>query len=177
MKRLAAVTVLLFAACNNGAPATTPPRGMARDSADLWAERGAVMPDSVVRRLTAQCSRPTPDSAAIQGLWTPTAEQVRDLEARLTPLLRSELTRQYGGKSLATRLAWYHRQYGGLVLNGRRIIYVNGFLPGWRYDRGADTVPWRQFPVWVCDGGIGYFGVEYDPATKRFRNLAFNGVA
>jgi hypothetical protein len=29
----------------------------------------------------------------------------------------------------------------------------------------------------VCDGGNGFFGVEYDPKTKVFTGLAFNGVA
>jgi hypothetical protein len=29
----------------------------------------------------------------------------------------------------------------------------------------------------VCDGGNAFFGVEYDPKTKAFTHLVFNGTA
>jgi len=35
----------------------------------------------------------------------------------------------------------------------------------------------RTEPVLVCDGGDAVWGALYDPATKIFRDLAFNGRA
>jgi hypothetical protein len=29
----------------------------------------------------------------------------------------------------------------------------------------------------ICGGGEAFWGVLYDPATKTFRDLAFNGAA
>jgi hypothetical protein len=32
-------------------------------------------------------------------------------------------------------------------------------------------------PFMVCDGGLSAWGALYDPETRRFSELAFNGVA
>ena len=83
----------------------------------------------------------------------------------------------------------------GVIVGGRRIIYVNGFhktqvaetrtfLTEHRNDSAAlrnfpsafrDSDYWRGVATMVCDGGEYYFGVEYDPETHRFRNFSFNG--
>ena len=35
---------------------------------------------------------------------------------------------------------------------------------------------YQNKPYIVCDGGSSYWGVLYDPGTKKFLELAFNGV-
>lgn len=62
----------------------------------------------------------------------------------------------------------YHRQYVGVVRDGRRFIYGN-FAP-------RDLEPGvLNRPIIVCDGGPQFFGVEYEPATERFTLVSFNG--
>lgn len=198
MKHIA-LAALVLAACTRPAPAGAPrdaagdsasstarpaaidtSRTDAHDSASLWPERGTVMPLAVMPDLLQQCSRPSPEKDSVEGYWTPGAAQIRELEAGLTPLLRDSLNRIGGGRTatVAQHLAVYHRQYAGLVMNGRRIIYVNGFVQSPEMaEATGDTTRWRELPTQVCDGGEAFFGVEYDPATRRFRNLHFNGLA
>lgn len=64
--------------------------------------------------------------------------------------------------------AAYHRQYMGFVRDGRRFIYGN-FAP-----RELEPSASNQ-PIIVCDGGPQFFGVEYEPATRRFTLVSFNG--
>jgi hypothetical protein len=53
------------------------------------------------------------------------------------------------------------------------MIYINAF-PLWRPETFQ---PWRTKPVLICDGGESVWGVLYDPVSKTFRDLAFNGNA
>jgi hypothetical protein len=78
----------------------------------------------------------------------------------------------------------YYRQYAGFLRKHHRYIYVNAFHASFVDDRKAvlpqappglavDTV-WRTKAISVCDGGAGYFGVEYDPEKKQFGRVVFN---
>ena len=73
----------------------------------------------------------------------------------------------------------YFRQYVGIVVGGKRLIYINGFHRGYLVlsAQKDDTTRWRREPVEVCDGGDWFFGAEYDPATGTVRNLRFNANA
>jgi hypothetical protein len=37
------------------------------------------------------------------------------------------------------------------------------------------AVEWRSQLVLVCDGGIGFWGVEFDTASNTFSHIAYNG--
>ena len=76
----------------------------------------------------------------------------------------------------------YRRQYAGFVIKGRKIIYMNAFPhtlgdPEPNGPPGFRRFDWHRQVVGVCDGGPAFFGVEYDPATKRFSHFEFNGIA
>ena len=158
----------------------------------LNAQWGAVFPPASAGQLLRQCSRtPTP----IQGTWNPSPDQVRLLEGPLSVLLDHQLSALRLPDSLRPHAGDYYRQYAGVIVGGRRIIYVNGFhktqvaetrtfLTEHRNDSAAlrnfpsafrDSDYWRGVATMVCDGGEYYFGVEYDPETHRFRNFSFNG--
>ncbi|MEM1178259.1 MAG: hypothetical protein AAGM22_07950 [Acidobacteriota bacterium] len=62
----------------------------------------------------------------------------------------------------------YGRQYLGLVIDGRRMVYIIGIF--------GSSKPFNALRDY-CDGGDGLFGVLYDPKTERFSDLAFNGFA
>lgn len=172
----AAAGLLLLPGCGERTHDLPPPPIATRDSATLWPEQGQVMADSLMPGLLTQCSRRAPDRRAVQGYWRPTPDQVASLERGLAPLLRDSLGDGPQNGWFRSHLFIYRRQYAGLVLNGRKIIYVNGFtMPLGTVE--VDSTRWRETVNVICDGGKGVFGVEYDPATRQFRNLAFNGYA
>src|SRR3989454_9374691 len=85
---------------------------------------GAVFPPASAGQLLRRCSRtPTP----IQGTWNPSADQVRLLEGPLSVLLDHQLSALRLPDSLPPHAGDYYRQYAGVIVGGRRIIYVNGF--------------------------------------------------
>ena len=43
------------------------------------------------------------------------------------------------------------------------------------WGEACDPDEWRHPAIMICDGGDDYWGLEYDPATKTYSQLAFNG--
>jgi hypothetical protein len=118
---------------------------------------GVIFPAERAPALARQCSREAPRA---EGAWQPLPSDIARLEPALTSLLI--------GKSLQP--AAYYRQYGGLVVNGRHIIYVNGAR------NAVVQGDWHTQAISICDGGQLAFGVEWDPATGSFAHFAFNGA-
>ena len=127
---------------------------------------GVIFAAERARELAHQCSRAVP--SPIDGTWTPSEDQIRALEGPLVALVKQEAARG-DFPTAEIDVTKYFRQYGGLVVGGKRIIHVNAF------DEHLAGLSWRSEVPTVCDGGYGLFGVEYDPATKTFANFSFNG--
>lgn len=77
-----------------------------------------------------------------------------------------------------------YRQYAGFVQNGHRLIYVNGFpddaaemFAEGKIVTCADHIRWQYRAIVTCDGGPSFYGMEYDPQTRQFQHLQFNGEA
>jgi hypothetical protein len=136
---------------------------------------GAILPPDAGKRLLNQCSRGTPQH--VIGIWSPAGWQVRELESRLAAALAIEAQRRRFRYAQPTA---FRRQYVGLLIGGRRIIYVNAF-PRDVGDPAKDGTPatrhfdWRREPLIVCDGGPAFFGVEYDSQKRTFVHFEFNG--
>ena len=136
-------------------------------AAPVWdVKDGTIFPPKKAELLLRHCSRNGP--TAVTEFWLPQLAQIAQLELALPDLLETKLSGERHPP-----IKSYKRQYAGLIVKGRKIIYVNGFAGG----DGAGPGTWRTDPVKVCDGGNGFFGVEYDPEKKSFEGLAFNGVA
>jgi len=117
--------------------------------------------------LIHQCSRESPE--AVRSAWTPSAAVIEKMESRLTDITRLKSTLCCGAKFNVDDVGHYYRQYAGLVIEDKKLIYINAFA------RTAVVNDWRQEPVLICDGGRSFWGVLYDPATEKFFDLAFNG--
>ena len=66
----------------------------------------------------------------------------------------------------------FDRQYVGVVVDGRELIYINAFkLPDSPSLKPATTA------VGACDGGAAFWGALYDPQTGAFSEIAINGGA
>jgi hypothetical protein len=130
----------------------------------------AVLPDAQAAAVVAQCSRAVP---RITGTWTPSARDVRRLEADLKHLKGQRAAACCNQSAKMDDATKYYRQYAGIVRGGRRLIYVNGFPEP---PAGAAAIDWKQAPVIACDGGTSFWGVLYDPDSRTFSQLAFNGA-
>ena len=128
------------------------------------------------RGLYRQCSRATPEH--VDGEWTPTLADVAALERELPAFLAAVDTESVFYGRLRP-LGSFIRQYGGFTRGGRRFIYASFSLPlpeEVRRELGPDSAAWRRWPTQVCDGGSGFFGLEYDVDRHRFGELHVNGV-
>jgi len=129
-----------------------------------------ILPPAEVRHLERLCSRPGP--GRISSGWDPTADQIAQAEGRFPGLVTAM------GRP-DRPLDEYYRQYLGVVIAGRRLIYVNLF-PRMLVERperfGGANDFWRTVFVRACDGGDAFWGVLFDPQTLRFSAPEFNGA-
>jgi hypothetical protein len=102
--------------------------------------------------------------------WTPSESDVLILENGLGPFLQNNPDRFNEQKApIWERLDGYNRQYIGIILAGKKVIYANYF---------CDSVQdWRKDFVFVMDGGDCFFQFKYDVDSAEFFDLQVNGNA
>ena len=131
------------------------------------------------RRLLHQCSRDAP--VGVTSLWQVTPEEVLGLDA----LVAAEVGRQLGKKvairsPMGPRLLHDTTRYFVQVIGIRRgelkRVYVSGVVLDAVKSFG-DAPQWRSRALIVCDGGFGFFGVEFDMARRSLVRFFFNGFA
>jgi hypothetical protein len=167
MKHLVAALALALAACTPP-PSTSGGGSPATSASSAFSAPYEIFDGDRALELTEQCSRISP--GPVEGTWTPSATDIRAMEPALIQRLREGLVAETDSQEDAPN---YIRQYGGLVIDGRRVIYAHGFLE--RIDDPEEG--WRSHARIICDGGSITFGAEYDPATRELSNFAFNGRA
>jgi len=169
----------------------------AQGSLEQESGRVVILPDSVMPHVLTQCSRGAPRE--VSGFWRPTPADVAAAEdavdRALMQALDSVIARDGGDNQWlhGPRAGWpdqYYRQYAGLRhRDGRRTLYINGLAAGWPKELSERVPPeeatsshpfakpdwWRANVATVCDGGESFFGVEYDPSSKRVLSFQFNG--
>ena len=103
--------------------------------------------------------------------WTPAEEDILTLENGLAAFLQENPERFTSQEGPAwERLDDYNRQYIGLILNDKRIVYANFFCDTFETD-------WRKDFIFVMDGGDCYFQFKYDVEGGEFFDLQVNGNA
>lgn len=120
----------------------------------------------MVPKLLEQCSRPVPKS---DGFWTPSKEDVARLSELLPKSINSQSYRQC--PNLDKNLQKFKFQYAGIVVKGRKIIYVNALSVN------DETNFWQREFVGICDGGCMAWGIEFDVEIGSFSNFEANGEA
>jgi len=155
----------LLAACS----APTAPRP--RAPSPFAPSTHTILAGAEALKLSHQCSRPSP--GPVEAQWTPTEADIQTLEPNLGTILRAHLTHE----GVTTPIADYYRQYAGLVIGGRRVIYINGIeRSALETSNSNHPFDWRTQATGICDGGPITFGVEYDVAAGEFTRFAFNGA-
>jgi hypothetical protein len=139
-------------------------------------EHGVIFPPEKMESVLHPCSRSAP--GPVEGGWQPGERDVVALERRLPGLFKTEAKKEaesFGGRM--PEASNYYRQYVGLIIGGRHIVYVNAFdshlaenqppNPRYHFD-------WKTTVPFACDFGTGEFGVEYDPAADTFAHFEFD---
>jgi hypothetical protein len=104
--------------------------------------------------------------------WSPTKADVRTLQSGLPAYLQENKSAFYmTDASVWDQLNEYNRQYVGIVLEGRKVIFASYLCKD-----GANT-GWREDFVFVADGGACYFQFKFDTSTGEFYDLLVNGEA
>ena len=104
------------------------------------------------------------------GYWTPIEEDIQTLEGNLDSFLREHAESFRRQPPVWEQLSDYKRQYAGVIINGKRVIYGNFFCT----ETGVD---WREEWVFVMDGGDCFFQLQFDMESGTFTELLVNGEA
>lgn len=91
--------------------------------------------------------------SSVEGFWMPTAEDVAAAEAALSER-ESDLE--------------HTRQYAGVIQDGDRKVFINGFCDSFGLD-------WRTKIIAVDDGGECYFNAMYNLDLNELDWFRFNG--
>ena len=103
--------------------------------------------------------------------WSPSENNILILEKQLGAYLQNNSDRFDKQKSpIGERLDEYDRQYTGMVLGEKKIIFANYFCESLETD-------WRTEFVFVLDGGDCFFQFKYDVNSGEFFDLQVNGIA
>src|SRR6266566_2274439 len=95
-------------------------------------ETGVLLEGRSAKSALDQCTREAPDTGS--ALWIPSSREIARLEGAINHLLQTMLDsarRALRDTSLQVSPTDYYRQYVGVVVGGRRLIYVNGFHRQW----------------------------------------------
>jgi hypothetical protein len=114
-----------------------------------------------------------------EGFWLPSIRQLREAERSLPAFLEKERQARPSLRELREVIALaqnHRRQYIGMILNGRKVIWIN-CIPA-KPMRGIDPFAnWNREIVDVSDGGSNFWGAMYDVERHAFDKLILNGPA
>lgn len=156
---LCAVFVSLLAGCNPFDKQTSTPA-----SADLWVAFPADRAEQIAIGVWL-----TSDED-LGGYWTPSREDILNVEEKLEDFLRQNSDQFDPEPPVWGQLNNYKRQYAGVVIKDRQVIYGNFFCS----DTGID---WKQEWIFVLDGGDCFFQLQFDVESGTFVGLMVNGEA
>jgi hypothetical protein len=122
-------------------------------------EKSILLPAEKAKELTSQCSRKGPER--FSGTWNPTARELTKMEANFEKII-----------GLKSNPESYFMQYVGLLIDGKKVIYINAFR-----NNSYTAKNWKTTPIIVCDGGDSFWGIVYDLQKEEFFDLAVNGEA
>lgn len=121
------------------------------------------------RNITQPCSRTGPP--AFEGTWTPTEEVITSMEKHFNRLHKLKASECCLPRFNIDPIDQYFLQYVGVIINGKKLIYINAVPYKDIKDKDKFT------PQGGCDGETCCWGVLYDPDMEKFFHLAINGSA
>jgi hypothetical protein len=120
------------------------------------------------KKLFKKCSRPVPKH--VSKFWIPDSNSLNTLYCNFRKVLMLKSIYAYRGRKIDS-LSRFGFQFIGIVIKGKKLIYINAFDSV--SNPNSEALQKDIFDV--CDGGFDFWGVVFDPISKRFIDLAFNG--
>ena len=106
------------------------------------------------------------------GAWLPSESDIDDLEENLSQISHLKAWSRADSRHIENPDR-YFRQYLGLTVSGKKLIFVNATCQFWR----EDPTEWRRQLQLIDDGGQCYWQAYYEPSTHKFSHLMINGTA
>src|SRR5437899_4327876 len=119
--------------------------------------RFALLPGNQANLISKMCSRDVPK---VEGGWDPAQRDVESLESRLSKISKLKSRGGMIGFQI-DEPSRYYRQYVGVLVGGRKLIYLNAF-----YDEKPPFYC-RERLVNIGDGGNAAWGALYDPTCVK----------
>jgi len=109
--------------------------------------------------------------AGIENEWEPTAEVINQMETHLKDLNNAIAHTGCTVSGQPKDINGFRRQYFGVVLSGRRLVFINAF----DLEIGNDLSNGKpnQMCAVVNDGYCSFWSALYDPETMMFEQLEF----
>ncbi|NVO10807.1 MAG: hypothetical protein HXX16_12645 [Bacteroidales bacterium] len=126
------------------------------------------------KELLNQCSRAVPEK--IENYYDLTANEIQKLENNFRNILEIKSSECCMTGLKIEKLKGYIFQYTGIVLNGKKYIYINAFKVESKDDLKTYYKDWKTEPVIVCDGGESFWGALFELETESFSQLSINGI-
>ena len=101
------------------------------------------------------------------GSWEPTLGDMNDVETNLSQIAEMG-KRDPDPNRHIDNPADYYRQYGAVVVDGRKSLVLNAFC--------SPQDEWRKHLIVALDGGRCYWQALFDISTQKFIKLSVNGV-
>ena len=130
-----------------------------------------VLPESALADFKVDLLDPGPLVDSV-GYWRPKRKEIVDLEMHLPEI---SAMRPLYWRDLPTIQdpSSYNLQFLGVVMNGRREIFVNAACDLW----DEMTPQWSNHLLLVSDGFTCFWHVFYEPDTRMFTGFGINGRA
>jgi hypothetical protein len=129
-----------------------------------------ILPTSAGEETLKQCSRDVP--TGISDFWSPSIPEVNEVDRNVGGYFDTRKSRGIGERPYRN-IYRYHRQYIGIIQNGKHLIYGNFYYFDANYP--DDYKDEQLKPMVICDGGNDFFGIVYDPEHHAFLDTKFNG--
>jgi hypothetical protein len=104
-----------------------------------------------------------------ESFWTPTRDDILALEGSLEDAILPYAEAQ-GHPDLGQSLPDYLRQYMGVVVDERQLVYATLFCSDHEVDWQKKLIIWS-----IIDGGICFIDLSYDPETDEFPRVYIHG--
>ena len=109
--------------------------------------------------------------AGIEDEWDPTAEVITQMETLLKDLNKAIARTGCTVSGEPKDINRFRRQYFGVVLSGRRVVFINAF--DLEIGNGQSNGKPNKMCAAVNDGYCSFWSAIYDPETQMFEKLKF----
>lgn len=165
----------------------TPVKNSGIDGAIIPMETVQSWQDSIRRGRGSQYGIQQALGVEAQSFWTPQPKDIKLVESRLKAALKKAVkepatldryattpgVRKYVSGQIEQIIKHYNEyqhQYIGLVINGKRHIYLNSFA-------ARDGMSYAKHFVKVSDGSFWYWQILYSVDNGSFFDMSINGEA